>query len=233
MSKSTIGLLVALCVLLAIVFGIVILYYLKQKTHIANEKEDLTVIVAPDAIENPSSQSIKDLEPEIAEESETDPVFDKVADLTDPSLHNLSRNKFVFGATIRAGKSISIKLAKRVNEENFTMVAHKYDLNLITEQEKNDLHAKLSLLNETRDLIHENLLQNFGSCLTSSALIILNENAQKGSLLDLFEQSKGKNISDSNRIKFLIINFRVTLETDKDVFKGTTTQVYHRCHLSS
>ena len=195
MSKSTIGLLVALCVLLAIVFGIIILYYLKQhKTHISNEKEDLTVIVAPDAIENPSSHSIKDLEPEISEESEPDPVFDKVADLTDPSLHVLNRSQLVFGATIRAGKSISIKLAKKVNEEYFNMVAHKYDLDLITEQEKSELHAKLVLLNETRELMHENLLQNFGSCLTSSALIILNENATKGSLLDLFEQSKGKNL---------------------------------------
>ena len=61
----------------------------------------------------------------------------------------------------------------------------------------------------SESLIHENLLRNYGSFLADSSLVIMNENAQRGSLLDLFEQSKEthweriKTLSRAQLLKFI------------------------------
>ena len=97
------------------------------------------------------------------------------------------------------------------------MVAHKYNLTMITAYEKDELLKSIKLNNTLRSqsFLHENLLQNFGSFVHESSLVILNENAQRGSLLDLFEQSKEthweriKTLSRAQLLKFITGKSRI------------------------
>ena len=64
------------------------------------------------------------------------------------ALRTFDHQNYIFGATVRAGKSRTIRLARLKSCEKFNMVAHKYNLSMISDNEKEELLTSYGFITE-------------------------------------------------------------------------------------
>ena len=128
-----------------------------------------------------------------------------------------------FGPILKAGSSISTKLAKYkewviINVEvyviveifsdpgAFQFVAHKIEIDSINQSERKLIYQRLQAAKELHGLKHENILRYEGSFIKDRTLYILNAYALKGSILDVFDSYRGESFESLRHCNVILSN---------------------------